>query len=186
LIRYFSLEHVTQSAGIFDDDKLKWLNAQYIKMLPPPEAARLLTPFLAPLGIKDPDAAYLAKAAATLQARSQTLQEMAPQARFYFLDPRPYEEKAAQKFLTPETAPVLTEIASRLRALPEWSEAGLTQMLQELSAQRGLKMVNLAQPVRVALTGKTASPGLTEIMAILGKDEVLRRIANALSFIHQE
>ncbi len=187
LIQYFSLEHVTKSAGVFDEDKLLWLNSHYLKEMSRPELARALVPFLAPLGLlENPDLDYLAKVVATLQARSQTLVEMAAAARFYFLDPRPYEPKAAQKFLTNETAPLLQEIALRLEKLAELSEAALTQMLQELSAETGHKLVNLAQPVRVALTGKTASPGLTEIIAILGKDEVLLRISNAVDFIKNQ
>jgi glutamyl-tRNA synthetase len=183
LIRYFSLEHCTKSAGVFDEEKLLWLNGHYIKGTPIPKLMPLLTPFLAPLGIENPDPAYLGRVIATLHARSKTLVEMAQAARFYFQDPRPYEDKAAAKFLTPETSPILANLGQRLQALPEFSEASLTQMLQGLSGETGLKLVNLAQPLRVALTGKTASPSLTEIIPILGPAETQRRIDNALGFI---
>lgn len=182
LIQYFSLEQVTKAAGVFDEDKLLWLNAHYLKEMPIPELAQALVPFLASLSIEQPDPAYLAKVVATLHKRSQTLMEMAGAARFYFKDPRPYEEAAAQKFLTPETAPLLEEIARRLKALPQVSEAGLTHLFNTLVAETGLKMLNLAQPVRVALTGKTASPGLFEVINILGKEETLLRINHAFLF----
>ncbi len=84
--------------------------------------------------------------------------------------------------MTPAAAPILQEIARRLEELPEPSEEALTGLFTDLAAATGLKMVNLAQPVRVALTGKTASPGLYEIIHILGKPEALRRLDLALKF----
>ena len=182
LIKYFTLNQVTKSPGIYDEEKLLWLNGHYIKEMPAPELARELTPFLAAQGITDPDQAYLARVVPTLSARCKTLVEMAAAARFYFLDPRPYEDKAAGKFLTPAAAPTLKEIAARLASLPDVSEEALNQLFTDLAQSTGQKMVNLAQPVRVALTGKTASPGLYEIIHILGREETLRRINHGIEF----
>jgi glutamyl-tRNA synthetase len=182
LIKFFSLDHVTKAPGVFDQEKLLWLNSHYIKELPAPELAAELTPFLAAQGITDPDLAYLARVVPTLSARCKTLVEMAAAARFYFLDPRPYEEKAAAKFLTPAAALTLKEIATRLAKLPDPSEEAVNQLFADLAQATGQKMVNLAQPVRVALTGKTASPGLFEIIHILGREEALRRINQAIEF----
>ena len=105
LIKFFSLDHVTKSPGVFDEEKLLWLNSHYLKEMPAPELARELTPFLAAQGITDPDQAYLARVVPTLSARCKTLVEMAAAARFYFLDPRPYEEKAAKKVPHPHRRP---------------------------------------------------------------------------------
>ncbi len=182
LIQYFSLEHATSSPGVFDEEKLKWINSQHLMALSPPRLAQELAPFLTRLDIEWPDQEYLARVAATLQPRCRTLVEMAEAARFYFQDPRPYEEKGANKFLTPETLPALREVARRLERLPEFSEPALHQLFQDLAAETGLKLGNLAQPVRLALTGRTASPGLYEIINILGKPEALRRIGQAISF----
>jgi glutamyl-tRNA synthetase len=180
LIEYFTLDHVTKSPGVYDEEKLLWLNSHYIKEMPVLELARAVTPFLAPLGITDPDQEYLARVVTTLRARCKTLVEMAAAGRFYFLDPRPYEAKAAQKFLTPASAPLMQEVAARLGKLSEASEDALTRLFTELAQETGQKMVNLAQPVRVALTGKTASPGLYEVISILGREEALRRIKNGI------
>jgi glutamyl-tRNA synthetase len=182
LVEFFTLDHVTKSPGIFDEEKLLWLNSHYLKEMPAAELARELTPFLATQGITEPDQDYLAKVVPTLSARSKTLVEMAAAARFYFLDPRPYEEKAAKKFLSPTAVPVLQEIKARLAKLPDPSEEALSRMFTDLAETTGQKMTNLAQPVRVALTGKTASPGLYEIIHILGREEALRRIQHALEF----
>ncbi len=186
LIRFFSLEHMSKSPGVYDEEKLLWLNSHYLKETPLPELARLLLPFLDRLGIAAPDPDYLARVAGTLQARSKTLVEMADAARFYFQDPRAYEEKGARKFLTPETAPVLEKIREQLAALTEFTEPALNRLFQDLAAQTGLKMVQLAQPVRLALTGKTASPGLFDIISILGRPEVLKRLNLALDFIYKK
>jgi glutamyl-tRNA synthetase len=183
LIQYFSLEHVTKSAGIFDEEKLLWLNSHYIKETPLPELARLLVPFLEKAGIGNHDPGYLVRVAGTLNTRSKTLGDMAERARFYFQDPAAYEEKAAKKFLTPDTAPRLEKIARRLEALPQATEEALNLMFQELEAETGLKMGKLAQPVRVALTGKSESPGLFEIINILGQPVALRRLRRAVEFI---
>jgi glutamyl-tRNA synthetase len=181
LLACFALDHVTKSPGVFDQEKLLWLNSHYLKEMPAAELARELTPFLDYLS-EAPDQDYLARVVTTLSARSKTLVEMAAAARFYFQDPRPYDPKAAPKFLTPATAPLLKEIAARLGSLSEASEAVLNGLFTELAQVTGLKMVNLAQPVRVALTGRTASPGLYEIISILGRDETLRRINNAIEY----
>ena len=182
LIHYFTLEHATTSPGVFDEEKLQWINSQHMKALPAAELARELTPFLARVGIKDPDQGYLARVVPTLSARCRTLVEMAEAARFYFQDPRPYEEKGAKKFLTPANVPIMRDVARRLEAMPEFNEEALNQLFHDLAAETGLKMVNLAQPVRLALTGRTASPGLYEIIDILGKQETLQRIDQALGF----
>jgi glutamyl-tRNA synthetase len=182
LIRYFTLEHATTSPGVFDEEKLLWLNGQHMKARPPAELAGELTPFLARVGISAPDQACLTRVVVTLSARCRTLVEMAEAARFYFLAPGSYDEKEAKKFLTPETVPILQEVVRRLEAMPEFHEVALNRLFHDLAAETGLKMVNLAQPVRLALTGRTASPGLYEIIDILGKPETLRRLDRAIAF----
>jgi glutamyl-tRNA synthetase len=184
LIRYFTLEHVGKSPGVHDEEKLLWLNGHYLKGESLPVLTGQLAPFLEDLGVINPDLGYVSRVATTLRTRSKTLVEMAAAARFYFFDPRPYDPQAAGNFLTPASAQVLKEIESGLRRLEEVSETGLTLLLQEIAANTGQKLVNLAQPLRVALTGKSASPGLAEIIAVLGKDEVLCRIDQALDFIN--
>ena len=181
LCRFFSLEHVGKAASIFDTDKLSWLNGHYLRETPVPELAPLLQEFLANLDLQATDLEYLAKVTATLQPRAHTLADMAEQARFYFQDPRPYEEKAAQKFLTGKIKPVLETISTRLAALPGWTEEAVNQCFKELQQETGLKMKEIAQAVRLALTGRTASPGLFEIMEILGREEVQRRLQAAMS-----
>jgi glutamyl-tRNA synthetase len=185
LIEYFTLEHITKSPGVYDEEKLLWLNSHYIKEMPAPELARAVTPFLAPLGIADPDQDYLARVVTTLSARSKTLAEMAAAARFYFQAPPKYEAKAAIKYLTLATLPNLKEVVTRLENMSEVTEEALNQTFTDLAQKTGQKMVNLAQPVRVALTGTMASPGLFEVISILGPKETVQRINTAIEFAAQ-
>lgn len=118
--------------------------------------------------------------AATLNKRAKTLAEMAQAARFYYLDPWPYEEEAARTYLTPAAIPVLKAARERLAGGAELTEAGLTQLLKDLAGELGVKVVEVAQPLRVALTGRAASPSLTELIPILGRAECVRRLDHAL------
>ncbi len=185
LIQYFSLDHVGKAPGIHDDEKLLWLNSHYLKAEDDQELARDLVSFLASLDISSPDLEYLSRVVATLKARSKTLMEMAEAARFYFQDPRPYEPEGADQFLNPGTAPFLREAIQALEDLPDLTEGTLTGMLRDLAAQAGVKLVAVAQPLRVALTGRTASPSLTDVISLLDKEESVKRLAYALEFIEQ-
>jgi glutamyl-tRNA synthetase len=181
LIRFFSLEHVGKAASIFDTDKLSWLNGHYLRETPAAELAPRLQEFLQKIEIPATDLTHQAKVVRTLQPRSHTLAEMAEQARFYFQDPRPYEEKAAKKFLTATIKPVLETISARLQALSVLTDESINQCFQGVQQETGLKMKEIAQAVRLALTGRTASPGLFEIMEVLGLEEVQRRLQAAMN-----
>ncbi len=181
LIRYFTLEHVGKAASIFDTEKLSWLNGHYLRETPARDLAPHLQEFLAQRGLQVEVSDRLVKIVQTLQPRSHTLADMAEQALFYFQDPRPYEEKAAAKFLTAAIRPVLQTINERLAGLPSWTEEAVNGVFQEVQRESGRKMKEIAQAVRLALSGRAASPGLFEIMEILGPEEVHRRLQAAMA-----
>jgi glutamyl-tRNA synthetase len=172
----FSLEHVGKSPSKFNLDKLLNLNAHYIRMAEPERIAELLVPFLAKRGIEAKPSPWLTAVVRTLLERSRTLDEMAESAEFYFR-PKPADPKAAAKFLTPEMAPVLLEIAEAFSALDDF-KADMEDTLKAVVERAGGNL-KVHQPIRVALTGGTASPGLFDVMAILGKEEVARRLTAA-------
>ena len=107
---------------------------------------------------------------------------MADSSEYYFR-PRDPDPKAAEKFLTPEIAPLFEEIAREFRSLPEFTPAAIEPVLHRLAEKRGAKLGKVAQPVRVALTGGTVSPGIFEVMDVLGRDEVIRRLSRAMASI---
>jgi glutamyl-tRNA synthetase len=184
LIEKFSLEAVGKSAGVFNPEKLLWLNSHYLKTRSLSRLADEIVPFIKAKGYPAPqDRAWLERMAATLRERAKTLVELVDQAHFYLSDEITYDEKAAKKFLTREVREPLAEIMEKLAALSEFSEGGIEQAFTEILQRRELPLGKLAQPVRVALTGSTVSPGIYEIIAVLGKERTLGRLKRALEYI---
>jgi glutamyl-tRNA synthetase len=183
LVDKFSLDQVGRSAGIFNQEKLLWLNAHYLKESSPLRLAPLLHPFLKEKGVETGDLSYVARAAATLQPRSKTLAEMAEAALFYFQEQLVFDPKSAGKFLTPATLPILEDVRAILEGLLDFSPETLEQSFHSFSEEKGISLKDLAQPVRMALTGRTYSPGLFEVMDILGQETVLKRLEAAMEWI---
>ncbi len=181
MIRLFSLEHVGKSPSKFNLDKLQNVNAHYIKAADPERIAALLVPFLAKRGIDASPSPRLTAAVKTLQERARTLEEMADSAEYYFRE-KPTDPKAAAKFLTPAIAPVLSEIADALSALDPFTPASAEGAVHAVVERHGGNL-KVHQPIRVALTGGTASPGLFDVMEILGREEVVRRLKAAAARI---
>jgi len=186
LIEKFSLENVGKSAGIFNPEKLLDLNAQYIRECDSKDLADGLIPFLGRLGFKDLDKTQVCGAAETLRMRSKTLVEMAESARFYFDEDLRYEEKADRKFMKPDIAPLMQETRARLENTTDFTQKSLEGLFLSLLDEKKIKLGEIAQPLRVALTGTSASPGLFEVMEVLGKGKVLRRIDKALLHLSQK
>ena len=184
LIEKFSFDSVQKASALFDPDKLLWVNAQYIHHGEVKRLAALLQPFLDQAGLGDaarsaPEG-WLERLVIALQERARTLQEMAAVATPYVMDHIPLEEAGAKKFLTPAIVPTLAKLADRLSALPEFSKDTLEKTFKELLDKEGIKMGQLAQPVRVALTGRTASPGIFDVMDLLGKERTLARLRKGI------
>ena len=184
MVEKFSLDHVQASAATFDPEKLQWLNAEYIKRGEPRRLADVLLPFLErrgydPRGPIQPQGG-LEAVVPHLRERAKTLVEMAEWTMPYVTEPVAMDEAAAVKFLTPAVAPSLTKFADRLKAVTPFSKETIEPLVQAVLNEDHLKMGAFAQPLRVALTGRTFSPGIYEVMAILGKERTLHRIAQAL------
>lgn len=180
LIEKFSLDNVGRSAGIFNPEKLLWLNSHYIKTGDPQRLAELLVPFLKDKGIdasQGPDSVAVVK---SLQERASTLVEMADSAAFYYISKVEYDEKARSKFLKTDKKDLFEMISNKLNHCPDFSENSLEKAFAEIMEQTELKFGKIAQPLRVALTGGTASPSIYEVLQVLGKEKALSRISQAL------
>jgi len=180
LIEKFTIEAVGRSAGVFNPDKLLWLNAHYIKIGDPQRLATLLLPFLAERGIDVGAGPELTAVIRTLQERSRTMLEMADGAIFYYKPEFEYDEKSVAKFLTPAGRELCAELAARLEKSEDVGHDAIAALFDGLCADRGVKMKDVAQPARFALTGGAASPGIYEVIGVLGRDETVRRIRRAL------
>lgn len=182
LIEKFSLENVSRSPAVFDPDKLLWLNSHYIKALPAEEVARRLIYHLEKRGLEVEFDAKLVEAVRTLQPRSRTLEEMAEQTLIYYMPPSSYDEEATKKYFTDKGRTFLQAFKESLKEIP-FSPEDLEKTFRSLSDSIGLKTRDAAQAVRLSLTGKTVSPGLFEVMLIIGKEECIRRIEKAIQWI---
>ena len=186
LIEHFSLDVVGKSPAIFNPEKLLWLNAHYIKEATSERLAEEMKT-LWPAGTNTEDAVFTQKIIADLQPRVKTLVELAGAANFYFTDQIQYEEQAAQKFLVHEVAAHLKAMAATIPSVQNFTKEGLEEFLKAFTEEKDIKFKVIAQPLRVALTGKTVSPGIDEIMVTLGKDRVVQRINAAVAYIdHQK
>jgi glutamyl-tRNA synthetase len=185
LIEVFDIKHIGRSAGIFDIEKLQAINADHIQAAAAPDLVSSLRPFLKDRGIEIDTGDYAARVIETLQPRSKTLDEMADAAMFYYLDDIVYEEKAARKFLKSTALEPLQLLVAKLESSADFDEKSLEDVFKAVMEETSLKLGKIAQPVRVALTGKTASPGIFEIIAILGPKRVIPRLEKAISFIEK-
>ena len=179
LIEAFSLENVGTSPAIFNPEKLLWLNFHYLKETPPAGLVRLVAPLLTARGITPPgDTAWLERALGSLRERAKTLIDLVDAAHFYLSDEITPTPKAAQ-LLTPETAQMLETLTSELAEVTDWSATYIEAAFQRTIARHGVSLGKLAQPVRAAVTGSTASPGIYEVLDILGPERTLARLRGA-------
>jgi len=185
LIEKFSLDNVGRSAGVFNPEKLLWLNAHYIKNGDPSRLAALVKPILEREGTLLDNGPALEKVVVTLQERARTLVEMAEGAHFYYANQIDYDPDALAKHLPIEKAPMLECLAKHLSALSEFTETSIEEGFKATLEELGVKMGKVGPGVRVALTGVTQSPSLYEVMAVLGRDETLKRIAAAVAYLQR-
>lgn len=183
LVEKFSLTNVGRSAGVFNPEKLLWLNSHYIKASPPSRLAELVRPILDNKSMPAGDSDYLTKALVPLQPRAKTLVEMAEMVSFFLVDQVDFDRAAAKKFLVPDHLPLMTDLIACLEKAADFSVHALEDVFREFIDRHQIKLGLIAQPLRVALTGKTASPGLFEVMEIMGRDRVLARLRRALDYM---
>jgi glutamyl-tRNA synthetase len=164
---------------VFDQGKLEWLSQEYIKATDGVRLAGLVRPFLAEAGLPAPDDARLAAMLETLRERARTLREMVEAGRFYFARPAAYDDTARARLFTPAGVERLGVLLERLPAVEPFTAPALEARYRELAAALGLKLVDLAQLTRLAVTGRTASPPLFDVLALLGREEVLVRLRSA-------
>ncbi len=162
---WFDLDHVGKSPSRFDFKKLENLNGHYIREADDQRLADLIAP---KLGISDEQKALLVKAMPELKPRANTLLQLADGARFLFAS-RPLDlDDAAGSLLTPEARELLHRTNDKLGALANWDGPSLEAAIREVAEERGVKLGKLAQPLRAALTGRTTSPGIFDVLALLG------------------
>ncbi len=182
LVELFDLSRVRKAAAFFDLRKLDWLNSRYLKQTPLPKLAELLAQRVIAKGWlpKDYDRAWMGRVAVLLQDRIKVLQDIEEEHSFLFLDLPQYQEEAVSQFLRPNGVPArLVALRERLSALPVFEIAAVEEATRAFAAEQQLESQAVVHPVRVAVTGRAVSPPLFGVMAVLGKEKVLRRLEHA-------
>jgi glutamyl-tRNA synthetase len=182
LVKAFDWKQVGAAAGVFNPDKLTWVNHQWLRGLSDDDLARGALPYFQAAGLPAADDQKLRLVVRQLRERARTFLEVVQQAR-YFYAPITLDPKAAAKQLTAETRPILQALRQGLAGLGAFDTASLEKLFNDLAAARGLGLGKVAQPARVALTGGTASPGIHDVVLILGKAEALARLDAAIAGI---
>lgn len=184
LIEKFSLENVGKAAAVFNAEKLLWLNHHYIQQADPARLAGLVIDLLKKDGTvaagNEPDIEWFKKLVKILAERSHTLVEMKTATIPFIVDEITMDEKAKAKHLTPDVAPLLSELTKRLKTVDPFTHVEIEKVFNALITEKGLKLGKLAQPVRVALTGGTVSPGIFEVLEVMGTEKTIKRIEGAI------
>ena len=184
LIEKFSLETVGKAAGVYNLEKAEWLNFHYLKAMPAGALAEAVKPFIARKGYTIPgDDAWLARMVATLQERAKTLVELVEMAHYYLSPTIAIDAVAARKFLKPEILEPLRALRAQLADLGEWNVEATRGCFERVIGRFGLSLGQIAQPVRVAATGSSSSPGIFEVLDVLGKERSLVRVDGAIERI---
>ncbi len=189
LIERFSLEGVNRSGAIFDEEKLAWMNAQYLKAMPVEEFFNLVRPTLE--GFDLSDQAYTHKAVEMTRERLHGLPDIAQGpdaakyygvsnfdkgARPFFSDDFPLDEAGEAKHLTPENRAILTLLVEKFEALETFDAASIEGAIRAQSAKSNVKVAGLVHPTRMAVSGVTVGPSLWELLETLGRERVVRRV----------
>ena len=188
----FSADGLHRKAAIFDPKKLEWMNGQHLSRVPLEALVPRITPAILAAGLATPEllaarADWYLQLLDLLRVRARTLDDIVRQAAPYFPGAIPYDPDAVARQWKDRdtTADLLAALRERLGAAPRWEVTALEEGLRELAESRGVSGGKLFQPLRVALTGLTVSPGIFEVLVLMGSDLALRRLDDAIAFLRQ-
>ena len=186
LVELFALEDCQRSGSVFDRTKLLWVNQQHMAKLTEAELGEYLQQELDRRSISTQSGPDVAALAVLLRDRCQTMAEMADQSIIFFVDELPpYDPKAAKKQLRIASLPVLNALSDALEASPNWDATELKSVLEQTAAALDVGFGKIGQPLRVALTGGSASPDIAATLAMVGRERSVQRIRNAVAFIEE-
>ena len=181
LVELFNLEAIGQSPSIFDMEKCGWVNGQHMLKLSIEEVFTHTKPFLEKLGYANPDANYATKCLATERERARNFKELAEVSAFYFDVEAKRDEATLAALKESATQETLKKILTKLSDLSEWSEISIHTVFDGIMQETGLKMGKVGQPCRMAVTGMMKGPGLMQVLELLGREKVLKRLKEVIS-----
>lgn len=183
IIRRFGFDGIGKSPAVFDFKKLEWMNGEYIKALPSEDLTHRLRPYLEKAGYWPEKTAKektrLPELVALFQERMKTLHQFVTDAAYFFTEAYPTDEEAASALLTPKTFSLLALLTEPLSKIAFTSDE-LEKLIREFAEKQGIKAAEIIHPLRLLLTGKRVSPGIFQVMALLGKEKTLDRLARGV------
>jgi len=180
MVEAFSVEGIGKSGAVFDIEKLQWMNGVYLREMAPEAYAAAAKPFLTKAFGDDLDEGYVARAVGLEQERAKTLGELPELTEFFFRDPEEYEEKGARKWFGREGAgELLAGVREALSKLDTFDEGSIEGAVRGVAEARGIGAGPAIHTTRLGVRGRTRGPGLFELMAVLGKERVVRRLEGA-------
>ena len=183
MIAAFDIKDVNKAAAAFNPEKLLWLNQQQLMRAPMQVLVPALRAQLAALGVTMADERLLEGVIHAQRERAKTLKEMAQNSLFFFRDFDTFDDQAAKKNLTAESAPLLQALASGLAALPDWNPGAIHGVIDAVAQRHAVGLGKVAQPLRVAVSGGAVSPPIDITVALLGAATVRERIERAMRYI---
>ncbi len=187
-VELFELEQMSKKAAVYDTKKLTWMNGQYLSELPLEKILPEVKPFFIKDGYVDEawfaeNEEYFAKLVDTVRVRVKTLQEIADASDYFFKDVESYDEKGVAKHFKPEAVALLEQCIAAVEADDVYSLETTEAAYNKIAADNGLALGKVIHPTRLALTGRTVSPGMFDVMVLLGKKKTLERLHKAVEFI---
>ena len=178
LVEWFDLDHVNRAPAQYDRDKLLWLNGEYIKEADDARLAALVAPRIAQRGGVI-EGAPLQGVIALLKQRARTLNELADEAMLFY-GPHAVDAAVLGQHLAGKSLDAVRQFAQRTPGIA-WERAALSALLKQLVGELGIKMPQIAVPLRVAVTGRTQTPSIDAVLELIGRDAVLQRVNDALA-----
>jgi glutamyl-tRNA synthetase len=183
MIALFDIDAVNKAPASFDMDKLMWVNQQYLQKLGVDELVAAARPFFAAAGLDLETGPNLAELVEVQRDRVRNLVDLAEKSLFFYQDFSEFEEQAAKKHLRPVAFEPLRAIRAELERLTEWSAPAIMDTIHGLAEKLAEPIGKVAQPLRVAVTGAAASPGIDVTLYLIGRERTLARIDRALDYI---
>jgi len=183
MIEKFDLDGINKSSSNFSIEKLQWINQQYLMALDPTYVAAQLAFYMLEHGINIETGPALTDVVLLLRERSKTLVEMVQNSRFFYEDISEYDAKSVKKHIKEQTPEILQSIKDKLSAIENWQAEAIQQVVQAVVDEKEVGFAKVAQPIRIAVTGCTTSPGIDQTLEMLGKDKTIARMESLIDFI---
>lgn len=186
IIEAFDISRIQKKSAIFDQAKLEWMNSEYIRRKDNLELLRYVKPFIEKYGYKFEDDSYLLKVINLMKDRVKTLEDFVSFGKYFFEDPIDYDKEGVEKYWKSETGRLLGEFVEVLEKIEDFSAFEIESKLRKFAEEKNVKASELIHPIRLSITGMRISPGLFEVMEVLGKETTIRRIKNALNRLAEQ